>query len=96
MGLPWRLGRLRWVPFSTFLTDFPVTGSMNLSPTATPAAASFLALFVGGPLWEPKGFNEDGSPPAEQVASSTQSTPAFGFVPTPTERAQANGALRGQ
>lgn len=33
-----------------------------------------LSLFVGGSLWEPKGANEDGTPPA-------QSEPAFGFVP---------------
>ena len=54
----------------------------------------FISLFLGGSLWEPKGFNEDGSTPSEQVASSTQATPAFGFVPTPRERAQANEAVR--
>ena len=33
-----------------------------------------LSLVVGGSLWEPKGFNEDGTPPVDD-------TPAFGFVP---------------
>jgi hypothetical protein len=53
----------------------------------------FISLFVGGSLWEPKGFNEDGTPPSEQVASSTQSAPAFGFVPTAREREQVNEAI---
>ena len=35
------------------------------------------ALFLGGSLWEPKGFNEDGTPPAESM-------PAFGFAPKET------------
>ena len=36
-----------------------------------------LSLFVGGSLWEPKGFQDDGTPPPEDV-------PAFGFVPKPS------------
>ena len=38
-------------------------------------AGGVAALFAGGSLWEPKGFNEDGTPPPEE-------TPAFGFVPS--------------
>ena len=48
----------------------------------------FISLFAGGSLWEPKGFQEDGSAPMEQVASSQQSSPAFGFAPTAREREQ--------
>ena len=53
----------------------------------------FISLFVGGSLWEPKGFENDGSAPMEQVASAQQASPAFGFVPTQREREQANQAL---
>ena len=49
----------------------------------------FISLFAGGSLWEPKGFEEDGSAPMEQVVGSPQS-PAFGFAPTAREREQAN------
>ena len=45
-----------------------------------------LSLILGGSLWEPKGFEEDGSPPTESV-------PAFGFVPTALEREQVQEAL---
>ena len=50
-----------------------------------------LSFVVGGSIWEPKGFNEDGSPPAE-------STPAFGFVPsiTPREMEQLEQAQQQQ
>ena len=47
--------------------------------------AGGISLIVGGNLWEPKGFNEDGAPPPE-------SAPAFGFVPTAREKAQVNEA----
>ena len=33
-----------------------------------------ISLLIGGSLWEPKGANPDGSPPAADE-------PAFGFVP---------------
>lgn len=36
--------------------------------------AGIVSLVLGGSLWEPKGFNEDGSPPND-------ATPAFGFTP---------------
>ena len=38
--------------------------------------AGIVSLVLGGSLWEPKGFNEDGSPPND-------ATPAFGFTPKP-------------
>ena len=41
-----------------------------------------ISLFIGGSLWEPKGFNEDGTPPADE-------TPAFGFVPKPMKQKPA-------
>ena len=39
--------------------------------------AGALSLVVGGPLWEDKGSNDDGSQP---------DTPAFGFAPTAMEK----------
>jgi hypothetical protein len=46
----------------------------------------FISLILGGSLWEPKGFEEDGTPPVDN-------TPAFGFVPTAREREQVQEAL---
>ena len=53
-----------------------------------------ISLVAGGSFWEPKGFNEDGSAPSEQVASASQSQPAFGFDPTAREREQADEVIR--
>ena len=72
--------------------EVPVEVPQEFKSTVTLGFAGFLivggiiSLIVGGSLWEPKGFNEDGTPPPE-------STPAFGFVPTARERAQVQEAL---
>ena len=74
--------------------DEPVEVPQEFKSTVTLGFAGFLiiggivSLFVGGSLWEPKGFDESGAPPPDEVASSTQQQPAFGFVPTAREREQ--------
>lgn len=70
----------------------PVEVPQEFKSTVTLGFAGFLIVFgvisliLGGSLWEPKDFNEDGTPPADN-------TPAFGFVPTARERAQVQEAL---
>ena len=44
-----------------------------------------VSLVVGGPLWESKQFDQDSAP--------AEAGPAFGFVPTPLEKQQANEAI---
>ena len=50
-------------------------GQLTLGLAGFLILGGVVSLFVGGSLWEPKGFNEDGSPPEE-------TSPAFGFVPS--------------
>ena len=44
-----------------------------------------LSLFVGGPLWQPKGFDADGSQPADTPSGTAPVEAPFGFAPKPPE-----------
>jgi hypothetical protein len=43
--------------------------------------AGVLSLFVGGPLWQAKGFNDDGSQPANTPSGTAPEAVPFGFAP---------------